>query len=155
MCREVELDYVDRGEGVCYRLLRSVSCLQQLHHPNIVPLVFINLEPKHNRLRLCYEDAGMPLEEELKTSKLSLPQAREVLRQVLHALAHCHCQGITHRNLKPKYVLLRKRGDGGLHVKLSDFNSVRWLGMQREAGEPVSDQGHPTRGGASPPLVRA
>ena len=33
MRREVELDYVDRNEGVCYRLLRSVSCLQQLHHP--------------------------------------------------------------------------------------------------------------------------
>ena len=31
MCRWVELDYVDKGEGVCYRLLRSVRCcsLQQ------------------------------------------------------------------------------------------------------------------------------
>ena len=63
MCREVELDYVDRGEGVCYRLLRSVSCLQQLHHPNIVPLVLINLEQQHNTLRLFYEDAGLPLED--------------------------------------------------------------------------------------------
>ena len=51
MCREVVLDYVDPGEGVCYRLLRSVSCLQQLHHQNIVPLVFINLEPQRNEVR--------------------------------------------------------------------------------------------------------
>ena len=110
MCREVELDYVDRGEGVCYRLLRSVSCLQQLHHPHIVPLVFINLETERNTLRLLYEDAGNPLEEELKANRpLSLADARSVLRQVLEALAHRHGQGITHRNLKPKYMLLHAR----------------------------------------------
>ena len=76
------------------------------------------------------------------------------------ALAHCHCQGITHRNLKPKYVLLQPReaarlacdtaapadgaeagaeaeaaeaGAGGWWVKLSDFNSVRWLGAAMAA----------------------
>ena len=142
MCREVELDYVDRGEGVCYRLLRSVSCLQQLHHPHIVPLVFINLETQRNQLRLFYEDAGNPLEEELKHGRaLSLADARVVLEQVLQALAHCHEQGITHRNLKPKYMLLRRPSgrQTGWQVKLSDFNSVRWLGVQRltSADEPV------------------
>ena len=121
MCREVGLDYVDVGEGVCYRLLRSVSCLQQLHHAHIVSLVFINLETERNRLRLLYEDAGHPLEEQLKHEKLPLEQARDVLRQVLLALAHCHCQGITHRNLKPKYVLLRQSLGGRWAVKLSDF----------------------------------
>ena len=152
MCREVVLDYVDPGEGVCYRLLRSVSCLQQLQHPNIVPLVLINLETDRNQLRLFYEDAGRPLEECLKSNgRLPLCQAREVIRQILSALAHCHCQGITHRNLKPKYVLLRTEGQnmttasgasgstggsgGPLKVKLSDFNSVRWLGVQRHGSE--------------------
>ena len=50
MCRSVELDYVDKGEGVCYRLLRSVSCLQQLHHPHIVPLLLINLDTPCNEV---------------------------------------------------------------------------------------------------------
>ena len=155
MCREVELDYVDRGEGVCYRLLRSVSCLQQLHHPNIVPLVLINLEPQRNGLRLFYEDAGVPLEEQLKHGKLSLPHAREVLRQVLSALAHCHCQGITHRNLKPKYVLLRHpHGDTSRWaVKLSDFNSVRWLGIQRAGQEEPLYGAKEVAGACSPTVV--
>ena len=52
MCRSVELDYVDKGEGVCYRLLRSVSCLQQLHHPHIVPLKLINLDTARNEVRV-------------------------------------------------------------------------------------------------------
>ena len=157
MCREVELDYVDRGEGVCYRLLCSVSCLQQLHHPHIVPLVFINLETQRNQLRLFYEDAGNPLEEELKHGRaLSLADARVVLEQVLQALAHCHEQGITHRNLKPKYMLLRRPSgrQTGWQVKLSDFNSVRWLGVQRltSADEPVYGSAQ-VAGACSPTVV--
>ena len=41
--------------------------------------------------------------------KLPLEEARTILRQLLKALAHCHGQGVTHRNLKPKYVLLHPR----------------------------------------------
>ena len=217
MCREVVLDYVDPGEGVCYRLLRSVSCLQQLHHPNIVPLALINLEPARNQLRLLYQDAGQPLEEQLKHGALPLAQARDVLRQILVALAHCHCQGITHRNLKPKYVLLRRRptpagstssassiapsstpaartpaagaggstagaasasapmsssagGGGGAaaavgashashgcegewQVKLSDFNSVRWLGIQHRGGDEPLYGAAQVAGACSPTVV--
>ena len=59
---------------------------------------------------------------------------------MLRALAHCHCQGITHRNLKPKYLLLRESARGTAEaplydVRLSDFNSVRWLGVQRLVGQ--------------------
>ncbi|EOD17054.1 cyclin-dependent kinase, partial [Emiliania huxleyi CCMP1516] len=57
--------------------------------------------------------------------------------QVLQALAHCHAQGITHRNLKPKYIMLEEAGGaaaphgraGGAlpgerwNVRISDFNS--------------------------------
>ena len=184
MCRVVNLDYVDKGQGVCYRLLRSVSCLQQLHHPNIVPLVLINLEPRHNKLRLFYEDVGRALEDQIQThGKLPMPQAKEVLRQVLTALvpldsisatpqhasahhgavssqvltalAHCHCQGITHRNLKPKYVLLRPSPHNAGHwaVKLSDFNSVRWLGIHRLGNdEPLYGAKH-VSGACSPTVV--
>ena len=49
LCRTVDLDYVDRGEGVCYRLLRSISCLQWLHHPHIVPLHLVNLDEANNQ----------------------------------------------------------------------------------------------------------
>ena len=184
MCRVVDLDYVDKGEGVCYRLLRSVSCLQQLHHPNIVPLVLINLEPRHNKLRLFYEDVGRALEDQIQThGKLSMPQAKEVLRQVLTALvplasilatpqharahhgavssqvltalAHCHCQGITHRNLKPKYVLLRPSPHNAGHwaVKLSDFNSVRWLGIQRLGNDEPLYGAKEVSGACSPTVV--
>jgi serine/threonine protein kinase len=127
------------------------------------------------QLRLLYEDAGHSLEEELRVNgRLPLRQVRVVLRQVLTALAHCHCQGITHRNLKPKYVLLRRNGAEGVGhagdlsgaaagggsspagrwlVKLSDFNSVRWLGVQCNGlDEPLYGAAH-VAGACSPTVV--
>ena len=142
------------------------AVLARLQRPNtsLLPRMLSQIEARltRNQLRLFYEDVGQPLEEHLRGGRLPLAQARDVLRQILIALAHCHCQGITHRNLKPKYVLLRRNdGDDGSHaaaasswtaangrggrgdadgegewqVKLSDFNSVRWLGVQRHGGE--------------------
>mmetsp|Transcript_46604 Transcript_46604/g.151269 ORF Transcript_46604/g.151269 Transcript_46604/m.151269 type:complete len:827 (-) Transcript_46604:39-2519(-) len=141
LCRSVDLDYVEAGEGVSYRLLRSISCLQQLHHPTVVPLLLVNVDVPRNQLQLFYGDVGTPLEVLLKAGRVAMEDARCVLRQVLQALAHCHAQGITHRNLKPKYIMLEEAGGaaaphgraGGAlpgerwNVRISDFNSVRWL----------------------------
>jgi hypothetical protein len=44
------------------------------------------------------------------------------------ALAHCHGQGVTHRNLKPKYVLLQPRGrlvGEALRLQLGPLARVR------------------------------
>ena len=117
------------------------------------------------------------------------------------ALAHCHGQGVTHRNLKPKYVLLQPReadaaapdapaapaprrheatatpppprgaeaeaarwrwsmggararaeaeGEAGWWVKLSDFNSVRWLGAAMAAeDDPIYGAAQATKMGSS------
>ena len=127
-------------------------------------------------LRLPYTGSFTPASPH--AGKLPLAEARVILRQLLMALAHCHGQGVTHRNLKPKYVLLQpqqpdtapaapaapagadaadaadardaprwrwprgwegappgaeEEGGGGWWVKLSDFNSVRWLGAAMAA----------------------
>jgi len=176
MCRSVDLDYVEAGEGVSYRLLRSISCLQQLHHPTIVPLLLVNVDVPRNTLQLFYGDVGVPLETVLKErQRLAVPEVRCVLRQVMQALAHCHAQGITHRNLKPKYILLEEArpgaagppGGGGhlggalpgerWNVRLSDFNSVRWLlgPTSPEGGEASSERlyGAARVLGASSPTV--
>ena len=133
---------------------------------------------------------------------------RTILRQLLMALAHCHGQGVTHRNLKPKYVLLQPRevdaaapdapaapaprrheatatppppprgaeaeaarwrwsmggararaeeeGEAGWWVKLSDFNSVRWLGAAMAAeDDPIYGAAQATRMGSSTSRTRS
>ena len=89
------------------------------------------------------------------------------------ALTHCHGQGVTHRNLKPKYVLLQPREAacdtaapadgaeaaaeaaeaGGWWVKLSDFNSVRWLGAAMAAEDESIYGAAQVTGNCSPTVV--
>ena len=101
---------------------------------------------------------GTQLETTLHNGKLPIYQAKDILRQVLRALAHCHCQGITHRNLKPKYLLLRESRRGTeeaplFDVRLSDFNSVRWLGVQRLVGQEALYGTTHVSGACSPTVV--
>ena len=56
--REVDADYISRGDGLCYRLLRSISCLKQLVHPNLLQLQAVNLSNETNRVQLLFEDGG-------------------------------------------------------------------------------------------------
>ena len=162
VCRRVALDYVDRGEGVCYRLLRSVSVLQQLRHPHVVHVALVHLDVGRNELRVFSDDHGVSLEailEERDASDelrggLPLAEAREVMRQTLLAVAHCHRVGVAHRNIKPKYILIARKGaNGAPHVKLGDFNSVRWLGPQRAAGEAALHGADDVNGACSPTVV--
>ena len=48
-------------------------------------------------------------------------EARELLRQLLDALAYCHSRGVVHRDLKPENVLFDMEG----HMRLTDFGLAK------------------------------
>ncbi len=59
---------------------------------------------------------------------------RELLVQVLDALAHAHARGVIHRDLKPENLLVFDAGDdsgGGARVKLADFGIAHAFGSER------------------------
>lgn len=66
--------------------------------------------------RVIKEDGPLPVEE-----------AVDCMLQVCEALGQAHRHGIVHRDLKPANLLLTRRTDGRVHVKVVDFGISKIL----------------------------
>ena len=85
---------------------------------------------------------GRPLHDAV--GRLPWPLLREVLGQLLRALAHCHARGWIHRDLKPGNVLVTGLGGlgvqrgGDLRVQLTDFGLAAPPGVRPELERTVA-----------------
>ncbi len=72
------------------------------------------------------------------------PWARQVLVQVLEALAAVHDTGLVHRDVKPANILLEPSGTGRPHAFLSDFGIAVHVGEPRltRASEILGTRGY-------------
>ncbi len=115
------------AEGVsAERFAREVKLAARLQQANIVPVLstgssgslpyytmpFVNGESLRARL------AG--------GSRLTVPQAVSILRDVARALSYAHAQGVVHRDIKPENILL----SGGTAV-VTDFGIAKALSASR------------------------
>jgi serine/threonine-protein kinase len=113
------------AEGTIARFLREASVLRQLEHPNIVK--FDRLGHASGRLFFAMEyvpglDADGLLKKQGKP--LSIGLAVGLVCQVLDALAYAHELGFVHRDIKPRNVLVARKGNRP-RVKLTDFGLAR------------------------------
>ncbi len=66
----------------------------------------------------------------------TLPEARDVLRQLLEAVAHLHSMGMTHRDVKPANIVLVQRNP--ISIKLVDFGlATDALSFDTHCGSPL------------------
>jgi tetratricopeptide (TPR) repeat protein len=69
---------------------------------------------------------GRPLQS--RVGRMGWPVLRDILLQLLDALAHSHARGVIHRDLKPGNVLVSDDGpDGSLRARLTDFGLAQAL----------------------------
>lgn len=117
--KKVRLDVTNAGndDGVPTSLLREVSYLSTLDHPNVAKMHFA--EVKREFVLLCSEHTTFNLSQYLKQS--SSVDVRSLMAQLLQALHYIHHCGIMHRNLKPDNILVTAEGQ----VKLADFTLAR------------------------------
>lgn len=109
----------------------EVRATAGLHHPGIVMVL------DHGEVDVVAADAsggrlpagspylvmelvdGQPLQAHV--GRLAWPVIRDVLLQLLGALAHSHARGVIHRDLKPGNVLVSATSDGRLRTRITDF----------------------------------
>ena len=104
--------------------LREVQSLRKLSHPHIVKLKEVIREDEY--FYLVFEYLEQNLDQLCKAraqreSSLSETSVRDMVRQLLQALAYVHERGFFHRDVKPENILV----SGASTLKLADFGVAR------------------------------
>ena len=96
-------------------------------HPAIVSIlgVCFNKETMHMVMEYC--DGGS-----LDTLRVDLEQKIKILGSVANGLHHLHRNGVVHRDISARNILLSKRADNTYQPKISDFGMSRLLDAKEQ-----------------------
>jgi serine/threonine protein kinase len=121
--------------GVPCSVIREISLLRELDHPNVVRLLDV-IQSQPGGLYLVFEFVQHDLKsfmDQHQTSDdihqrvgLPIPMVRSFLRQILAGVGFCHTYRVLHRDLKPHNLLISANGQ---QLKLADFGLARLSGL--------------------------
>jgi len=109
--------------------LYTFKALTNLSHANVISLIDAIHEGDHCYLIFESMDSNLHTFMKDKSFPFHSLHASLIMKQVLNGLAYIHSRGFIHRDVKPENILIRKRPDQGIVIKLGDFGLSR---MQRE-----------------------
>jgi len=117
------------------RFYKEGKAAARLNHPNIVQAYDVGEAGGYHYFVMEYVE-GHTLFDELAEGKVfSEQEALKVIIQIARALAHAHKQGLIHRDVKPKNIMIAKDGT----AKLADMGLARGVSdvvaAQAEAGK--------------------
>lgn len=128
-----ELSYDQRNIEFFMREARSAA---KLDHPNIVHVYNFGEENGQYFIVMSYVE-GKTLQDVLNEKKvLSIPEASNVMIEILEGLAHAHSKSIIHRDIKPSNILITSDGV----PRIADFGLARSVHEEKQltiAGEMV------------------
>ncbi len=102
------------------RFQREVQVAAHLQHPNILPVLSTGTSGEAFYYVMPFV-AGESLRQRLESgTRMPMPEALRVLREIADALALAHSRGIVHRDIKPANILLQEG-----HAVLTDFGIAR------------------------------
>jgi serine/threonine protein kinase len=118
--------------SVCRDLTRESAILRKLNDdalPSVVRMFEFNTN--HSPAYLVLEAFGSSMETFLKSN--NLPMRKVIALQLSEAVRSIHLVGLMHGDLKPSNVLVRLDSGGGVELKLTDFDSARFIGGGNES----------------------
>ncbi len=110
------------------RFVREAKAAASIHHPNVVEVLDLGVEPDGTIYQVLQLLEGQSLRDHLEVKgKLSVERTLEIMLPVLSALEAAHDRGIVHRDLKPDNIFLSRRPDGQIVPTLLDFGIAKVL----------------------------
>jgi len=117
---KTKLDPETKDE-VLRRFKREAQAAARLAHANVVQVYEYGEEGEYCFIAMEYV-AGKPLTAYLSEGlKTELRRVRDIIGQLLDALAYSHAQGVVHRDIKPGNLLVTREGN----IKVTDFGIAR------------------------------
>ncbi len=108
-----------QDEQFVERFRREASAAAGLQHPNVVGVFDRGTYDGSHYIAMEYVE-GASLNDLIERG-LSVPEAVEIVRQVLAGARYAHAHGIVHRDLKPQNVLVDAEG----RARVTDFGIAR------------------------------
>lgn len=110
----------DRSEYI-RRFRREAEAAARCAHPNIVAIYDYAMHEGQPFLAMEFVH-GMSVRQMINESRMTVPDAIQVMLQVLDALASAHEQGVIHQDVKPANILLTPQ----MRAKVTDFGISRF-----------------------------
>eukprot|EP00529_Nitzschia_sp_RCC80_P025450 CAMPEP_0113521670 /NCGR_PEP_ID=MMETSP0014_2-20120614/44767_1 /TAXON_ID=2857 /ORGANISM="Nitzschia sp." /LENGTH=524 /DNA_ID=CAMNT_0000419651 /DNA_START=193 /DNA_END=1767 /DNA_ORIENTATION=- /assembly_acc=CAM_ASM_000159 len=88
---------------------------------HVIPLIDFFEEDDKYYIVMELMGGGTLLERISTREKFTEADVRDIIDNILQALAHCHRHKIAYRDLNPKNLLLKDEGDDGWYTKLTSF----------------------------------
>jgi serine/threonine protein kinase len=132
---EVAIKIVSKADMLEEALTRELNIMKTVHScPQVVSLLGVYEEADCFYIVLELVNGGNLLDTILKQERCNETDTARILRSILKAIAHCHEQGIVHRDMKLDNLLVSH--DLSI-IKLSDFGLATILGPNQTAKSTV------------------
>ncbi|KAI9091214.1 hypothetical protein K1719_028278 [Acacia pycnantha] len=115
---------LDTSKPECIKFMaREIMILRRLDHPNVLKLKGLATSRMHYSLYLVFDFMHSDLARiTYRPSRLTEPQVKAYMHQLLSGLQHCHDRGILHRDIKGSNLLIDKSG----MLKIADFGLANY-----------------------------